>query len=251
MSYSPCVIIPVYNHDTFIAQTLQSVLSYGVHVFMVNDGSHEICRKILETLVGQHKGAVTLISLPENRGKGAAVMAGFEAAYETGYSHALQIDADGQHDPKDIPLFMERTRAHPDEVVTGKPIYDDSVPKSRLYGRYVTHFWVWVETLSFEIKDSMCGFRMYPLTQTVDLIRHVKIGARMDFDIDILVRLYWAGVPVSFIDTRVIYPDHGVSHFDVLADNIRISKIHTILFFGMLKRLPMLLQQKWKRARAS
>src|SRR5690606_10928118 len=159
---------------------------------------------------------------------------------------ALQIDADGQHDAEDIPRFLERSAAHPDALICGTPIYDASVPKGRLYGRYLTHVWVWINTLSLTIRDSMCGFRVYPLAPTLRLIAQVRIGERMDFDVEVLVRLFWRGMRILSLPTKVRYPTDGISHFDVLHDNVRISRMHAKLFFGMLVRAPVLL---WRRVR--
>ena len=161
-----------------------------------------------------------------------------------GYSHALQIDADGQHDPADVPRFLAMARETPGAVINGRPVYDASVPRGRLYGRYATHIWVWINTLSFEIRDSMCGFRVYPLAPTLALLQRERIGQRMDFDTEILVRLHWRGVRVRNLETRVTYPSDGVSHFDIWRDNVRISRMHARLFFGMLTRLPRLLARK-------
>jgi len=140
--------------------------------------------------------------------------------------------------------MLEEARQHPDSLISGQPVYDDSVPKSRLYGRYVTHFWVWVETLSFSIRDSMCGFRVYPLKPCLALMAKHRLGLRMDFDTEIMVRLYWQGTRSRFLPTRVTYPADGVSHFDAVKDNIKISWMHTRLFFGMLPRIPFLLRQR-------
>ena len=129
-------------------------------------------------------------------------------------------------------------------MISGCPIYDSSVPKHRYLSRYITHFWVWVETLSFDIVDSMCGFRVYPLSAVEDLMSKQTLGKRMDFDIEILVRLYWQGVKVTFLPTQVIYSENGVSHFRALHDNVGISWLHTRLFFGMLLRSPKLLWRK-------
>jgi glycosyltransferase involved in cell wall biosynthesis len=239
MPYRPCVIVPFYNHHRFIAATLAKLAPYSMDVLLIDDGSDEPYRAEPDCPVRLH-----VVRLPKNLGKGAAVMAGFQEAFRQGYSHALQIDADGQHDISDVPLFLEESRFLPNAVVSGRPIYDASAPKLRIYGRYATHIWVWIETLSFEIKDSMCGFRLYPLEAAMRLIERVRIGRRMDFDTDILVRLYWQGVPVRFVETRVIYPEDGVSHFQGFSDNWRISMMHTRLFFGMLTRLPALLRRK-------
>ena len=246
MSYKSCFIIPVYNHHQFIERTLKKIMPYGDRVFLIDDGSIEEGQFLLEDL-SKKNPAVSLIRLPCNQGKGAAVMTGLEAAFKQGFTHALQIDADGQHDFSDIPNFIEYSREYPENIVSGQPIYDSSIPKSRLYGRYICHFWVWVETLSFDIKDSMIGFRVYPLDPIISLLKDTTLGQRMDFDTEILVRLYWRGVPTHFIKTRIVYPLDGISHFNYLTDNWRIIKLHTRLFFGMFKRLSCLIRRKFQK----
>jgi hypothetical protein len=178
-------------------------------------------------------------------------MAGCDAALAAGFTHALQVDADGQHNIDDVPRLLSAARAHPTALVSGQPVYDASVPRGRLYGRYVTHVWVWINTLSLNIKDSMCGLRVYPLARTCQIWQRTRIGRRMDFDIEIMVRMAWAGVNVISIPTHVTYPADGVSHFAVLRDNVLISGMHARLFLGMLIRLPLLLGRKvmrgWQR----
>jgi hypothetical protein len=213
-------------------------------MFVVDDGSDAATQAVLAKLACDYRKQMTLLRLPVNGGKGAAVMAGLRAARQAGFTHALQIDADGQHDANDVPLFLDAARAEPGAVILGRPVYDESVPKSRLYGRYLTHVWVWMETLSFTIRDSMCGFRLYPLDAACALIDSVRLGTRMDFDIEILVRLYWRRLAFRSIPTRVVYATDGVSHFDVLWDNVRISASHTRLACGMVLRSPMLLAHK-------
>jgi hypothetical protein len=174
-------------------------------------------------------------------------MSGLREAFASGYSHALQIDADGQHDTGDIPRFLALARERPEAVVTGRPVYDASVPRGRLIARNLTHVWVWIETLSFDIRDSMCGFRVYPLRPVVEVLNRSRPGRRMDFDPEILVRLFWAGTPVLTIPTRVIYPLGGQSHFRMVHDNVLITAMHVRLVFGMLWRLPRLLGRKLAR----
>lgn len=246
-AFSPIVVIPVYNHGAAISAMIAGVRKHGVPCLIVDDGSDVDCAGVLDALVASHPDLVSLLRLPSNQGKGAAVMAGLREAARRGFSHALQIDADGQHDPADIPGFLAEARAHPDAVVCGCPVYDASVPKVRLYGRYATHVWVWINTLSFDIRDSMCGYRVYPLAPTLALMDAAKLGRRMDFDADILVRLYWRGVVVRNRETRVTYPLDGISHFDIWRDNLRISRMHATLFFGMLVRSPVLIARKWRR----
>lgn len=240
-------VIPVYNHGEAVGAVLHDLRRHGLEVLLVDDGSEPGCAAVLDQLSAAEPDAVHLLRLAQNQGKGGAMMAGLRQAQALGWSHALQIDADGQHDARDVPRFIALAQQHPEHFVCGCPIYDESVPKARLYGRYATHVWVWINTLSFALRDSMCGFRVYPLAPTVALIEEVRIGRRMDFDVEIAVRLIWRGVSVLNQPTRVSYPTDGVSHFRALHDNVLISWMHTRLFFGMLLRLPLLL---WRRVKA-
>lgn len=250
--FSPAVLIPVFNHENAITSTLEDVLRHGLPVLLVDDGSQSSCRECLEKLVEEHADTTSLIRLEQNGGKGAAVKAGFQWLHKQGYSHAIQIDADGQHNLEDLPYFIETARLQPNTLISGFPEYDDSIPKARLYGRYLTHVWVWINTLSFEIKDAMCGFRVYPLQEVNQLLTLHSCGNRMDFDPEVIVRWKWEGGSIINRATKVSYPIDGVSHFHVWLDNALISKMHTRLFFGMLYRLPKLLARKagWGTSRA-
>lgn len=242
-AFSPCVVMPCYNHGAMMAQVLARLAPFGLPCIVVDDGSDAATRLALSQLQADFP-TLTLVRLPQNAGKGAAVIHGLKVAHDAGYSHAIQVDADGQHAIEDIPQFLAKAERHPDALISGQPVYDDSIPRSRLYGRWVTHVWVWIETLSLSLKDSMCGFRVYPVAPTLDLAQHIALGKRMDFDTEVMVRLYWRGHPSFFIPTRVTYPQDGLSHFDALRDNLRISWMHTRLFFGMLPRAPGLLMRK-------
>lgn len=238
------LVVPCFDHEGAIARTLAGLKPLGLPCYLVDDGSGEACRRVLAELAHREGSWMTLCTHAINQGKGAAVMTGCRAALAAGHTHAVQIDADGQHDPNDVSRLLDVARAHPDAVVAGVPQYDDSVPRSRLYGRYLTHVWVWINTLSLQIRDSMCGLRVYPLAPTLAIWNANTIGRRMEFDPEILVRLHWSGVPVESVRVRVHYPADGVSHFDLLMDNVRISWMHTRLFFGMVVRLPWLLARR-------
>ncbi|MBY7250487.1 glycosyltransferase family 2 protein [Enterobacter roggenkampii] len=246
--FRPCVLIPCYNHGAMIASVLSRLAPFGLPCLVVDDGSDAVTRQELERLAAEQP-QMTLVRLAQNAGKGAAVIRGLEECARTGYTHAVQVDADGQHAIEDIPKLLALAERHPDALISGQPIYDDSIPRSRLYGRWVTHVWVWIETLSLQLKDSMCGFRVYPVSPTLRLAAREPLGKRMDFDTEVMVRLYWQGNTSVFLPTRVTYPQDGLSHFDALKDNVRISLMHTRLFFGMLPRMPGLLfrrrRQHW------
>jgi len=242
--HSPCAIVPVYNHETAITTVVDALIAAHLPCILVDDASGPACARVMDRLA--QREMVYLIRLSANQGKGGAVMTGLREASRLGFSHALQVDADGQHNLQDVEKFIQQSRAYPAAVICGYPLYDDSVPKGRLYARYLTHAMVWINTLSLQIRDSMCGFRVYPLPDTLALIDSAKIGKRMDFDSDILVRLAWRNQPMQWLQTKVQYPLDGVSHFRMFHDNVLISSMHTRLFFGMLLRSPVLLWRRWR-----
>ena len=246
MNYKPCFLIPCFNHGDTMPLVLSELSLYGMCCYIVDDGSSKNTAEALGNLATEYDW-VKLIRHEHNLGKGGAVASGMKKAWQDGYTHAIQIDADGQHDLNDLPKLLELSQKAPESLISGRPIFDDSVPKSRLYGRYLTHVWVWIETLSFKLKDSMCGFRAYPLESCIYLLEHTNLGRRMDFDVEIMVRLFWQGVQIDFFETRVIYPEGGLSHFNAIKDNVLISWMHTKLFFGMLWRMPTLVARKFSR----
>jgi glycosyltransferase involved in cell wall biosynthesis len=241
-----CIVIPFYNHGNAIAHVLDALRPLAIPCFVVDDGSDAAAKAVLIKITESRTNDITVLTLSPNQGKGTAVMTGFQTALDAGYSHAVQIDADGQHRVSDIPRMLIEAARRPNAVINGEAVYDESVPRARLYGRYVTHVWVWINTLSFTIKDSMCGLRVYPLESACRIWRkHGKrMGKRMDFDPEIIVRMAWAGVPIVNFPTPVTYAADGVSHFKMFRDNVLISYMHARLFFGMLWRLPMLLARR-------
>lgn len=238
-----CAIVPCLNHHVVIADITRTLLEHVEKVFIIDDGSNDDTRQALLTIAQNYRAQVSVYRFEENRGKGAAVMQGARLAAEDGFSHAIQVDADGQHDLVTIPLLIEHARTYPEDVVNGVPVYDDSVNRLRFVSRYITHFWVWIETLSFEIKDSMCGFRVYPLEAFLNIIDKYNIGRRMDFDTDSIVRLYWSGCHVINVPVRVKYIKGGLSNFRLVKDNLLISYMHVRLVAGMLWRFPQLLRR--------
>ncbi len=125
------------------------------------------------------------------------------------------------------------------------------MPRHRLYLRYLTHVMVWLNTLSFDIPDSMCGLRVYPLAVVLPVLEAEPPGSRMDFDVEVLVRLHWRGVAMRWLPTRVRYPLDGLSHFRLVRDNGLITAMHTKLFFGMLRRAPWLIARRLRAAAAT
>ena len=244
MSLRTLILIPVYNHERGLATMLDGLRASGLPCLLVDDGSEPGCAGALAEMARTQGDWLNLVTRAQNGGKGAALMTGFAEAARRGYTHVLQIDADGQHDTEDIPRFLAAAQANPEALILGQPRYDQSVPTGRLIGRYVTHVWVWINTLSLDIADTMCGFRVYPLPPVQSVLAQEKLGSRMDFDTEIVVRLHWRGVRVVNLPTPVRYPADGVSHFKLWLDNVMISRMHARLFFGMVWRAPRLL---WRR----
>jgi glycosyltransferase involved in cell wall biosynthesis len=243
---NPCVVIPVYDHGSEIEALLESLEPLGLPCIVVDDGSHEETKKVLDRMVDRFPW-VRLERLPRNEGKGAALKAGYASAGERGHTHILQLDADGQHRVDDLLEIWEAARGRPEALILGCPAFEDA-PRSRFYGRLISRFWVHVETCSRKIGDPLCGLRCMPLDSTLRVLAETDCGNHMEFDPELAVRMAWAGVPIVNVPCIVRYPAGGASHFDMLRDNARISWMHTRLFLGMIPRLPWLL---WSGGKAN
>ena len=222
--FRPCALIPTYDNPDTVREVVEAV---GAHlpVVVIDDGSAAPGRAAVEAIGAE--GLAHVHHREQNGGKGAAVTTGFFVARELGYTHALQVDADGQHALEDIPGLLAAARETPEALVLGAPVYDETAPKGRLIGRQITRFWTNIETYGKVIEDPMCGFRVYPLAPACAVAP--RCGMRMDFDIEVAVRLVWEGLPVVNLPTKVIYHEDGVSHFHMVRDNLRISWMHTRL----------------------
>jgi glycosyltransferase involved in cell wall biosynthesis len=240
---NPCLLIPIYNHGAAIADVVASLESLGLPCLVVDDGSHAATRRELDRLDEKY-GWLEVAHLARNGGRGVALRAGYRLALQRGMTHVLQLDADGQHDAADAPRMLQAARERPDAVILGTPIFDDSAPLARLYGRKLSQALVWLETLSFAIHDPLCGFRCFPLEPTVALLDRVGLGDRMDFDPELVVRLHWSGMPIVNVPTKVIYPKGGLSNFRLVHDNALITWLHVRLVLGGVVRMPWLLARR-------
>lgn len=220
-----CALVPTYDNAETLRGVVLALRAHLPDVIVVNDGSGSACREVCDALA--REGLAVVVHRAENGGKGAAVKSGFHAALERGFTHALQVDADGQHDLARVPAFLEAARRAPASAVFAYPEYDDTAPKGRLAARRITTFWVNLEVGGKGIiEDAMVGFRVYPLRAASDLAVRSN---RMDFDVEIAVRLAWAGVPIVNLPVGVRYltaEEGGRSHFQPFRDNVRISLLH-------------------------
>lgn len=243
--FRPFFLIPVYNHPTTIERVVRSCLVHEGDVLLVDDGSNAETKAAISAARGISP-RVSCVTLPQNSGKGSAVLAGFAWAAEKGFTHAFQLDADAQQDASAIEGFLEASRKNPKHLICGYPIYNDSVPKARLWGRKLTNFWVAVNTLSFACRDALCGFRIYPMASTLAWLgTNPRLGRRMDFDADIVVQLYRFGVDFINLPVAIDYPPDGVSHFHAV-ENLRISCMHARNFMTMLPQIPNLIARHFR-----
>jgi glycosyltransferase involved in cell wall biosynthesis len=228
-------LIPTFDNPRTIRTVVEEVRRHLKDVLVVDDGSGPEGRVVCEALAAE--GLVQLVRRERNGGKGAAVKTGLSELQARGFSHAFQVDADGQHAIADMPRFLAAAESHPNALILGSPEFDRSAPRARLIGRKITRFWTHVETLGPLIDDPMCGFRVYPIERALTVAAR---GNAMDFDPEIAVRIAWSGTPVLNLLTRVRYlreGDGGVSHFRLVRDNALISLMHTRLVLSLFGRL--------------
>lgn len=233
-------LIPVYNHGKSAYAITQTLLTYALPIILVDDASDKETGAYLAK-ASALSPLVTLVTKERNSGKGGAVMTGFCTAKALKLTHVLQLDADGQHDITAVPAFLEASKNAPDEAICGYPVFDESAPGSRAKGRGVANFFAHLVTLSDTIRDSMCGFRVYPVAPAYALTHKGIWDKRMGFDIEILVRLYWKRVKLEFLPVHVFYPEGGTSHFHMVRDNARISLVFTRLCIAAPFHLPSIL----------
>ena len=243
------VLIPSYNPGPKVYATVRSALDQWTPVWVVVDGSTDQSAQGLSAMARDHPDLRVFV-LPENRGKGAAVLFGLREALTQGFTHALTMDSDGQHPAERIPAFMQASIAQPGAMVLGSPVFDASAPALRVKGRQISNWWANLETLRAGIHDSLCGFRVYPIGALTAVMRRQPWMRRFDFDVEAAVRLSWRGVqPINLpAPVRYFRPDEGgISHFDYWRDNALLTWMHFRLFWGFVLRLPMLAMRRWSR----
>lgn len=243
------VLIPSYNPGPKVFDTVRAARAQWNPVWVVVDGSNDGTAERLAEMARADAGLRVFV-LPENHGKGAAVLHGLDEAARAGFTHALTMDSDGQHPAELIPRFMAASQAAPAAMILGKPVFDASAPLLRVRGRKVSNAWADLETLWMGIGDSLYGFRVYPVEPLRRVMRGQHWMRRFDFDPEAVVRLAWRGVRPVNIDAPVKYfraDEGGVSHFNYWRDNALLTWMHSRLFAGFLLRLPLLL---WRRLTA-
>lgn len=235
------VLIPTYNTGPRLLRTVREALAAWPTVWVVVDGSTDGSDAPLAALFEEHPTALRILHLSINGGKGAAVLHGLTAALHAGFTHALVLDADGQHPIDHIAGFMDASTRRPDAMVLGRPVFGPEVPLERLYGRKLSVGLVHLECLGRDIADPLFGFRVYPIAPTCEILTSIRTARRYDFDPEIAVRLFWKGVPPLNLPAPCRYiakADGGISHFHYLRDNVRMVWLHTRLITLLVLTVP-------------
>jgi glycosyltransferase involved in cell wall biosynthesis len=246
-SPSHLVLVPSYNTGSKVYDTVAAARGAWTPVWVVVDGSDDGTAQGLRAMAESDPG-LRVIVLLSNQGKGAALLCGLREAAAAGFTHALAMDADGQHPTECIGAFMAASAKRPEVMVLGRPVFDASAPRLRVRGRRVSNAWTKLETLGAGVDDSLFGFRVYPIEPLVAVMKRQPWMRRFDFDTEAVVRLAWRGVKPINIDAPVKYlsaDEGGVSHFRYVRDNLLLTWMHTRLMLEFLLRLPLL---AWRRA---
>lgn len=243
------VILPSYNSGTLLVQTARAALAHWQPVWVVLDGSEDFSVEEIKALA-QEEADLQVIHLKGNHGKGGAALVAMHEALKAGFSHALVMDADGQHPADKIGEFMELSQEQPRAMILGEPVFDADAPPERVKGRRIGNAFTHFETLWGGVHDSLFGFRLYPLAESTAILDSIRTARRFDFDTELVVRLFWAGVRPINRPVPVTYPKResgGVTHFKYLRDNLLLVGTHTRLCFLLFPRLWQVwkLRQKW------
>ena len=229
-----CVVIPTYNNGGTIGRVVEETLAECDDVIVVNDGSTDETAAILSTIEG-----ITLVTLTENSGKGAALKAGFRKALDMGFASAITLDGDGQHYPREIGRFLEANREHPGALIVGSRDVDNiDRSKGSNFANRFSNFWFWVQT-GRRLSDTQTGYRLYPLKKLYGLR---LLTSRYEAELELLVFASWHGTDIVEIPIDVYYPpqEERVSHFRPGMDFARISVLNTVLcFLAVVYGLPL------------
>ena len=242
MKNDVCVVISTYNNGATIGRVVTGALRYCENVIVVNDGSTDATT---HTLADMKAEGLTVVTLHKNKGKGAALKAGFRKALDMGFRYAITLDGDGQHYPEDIVTMLHAHQEHPGALIIGERIMDGAdQPEGSRFANKFSNFWFWVQT-GKKLADTQTGYRLYPLKKLKCLTsRFSPLTSRYEAELELLVFASWHGVELVPVPVRVYYPpkEERVSHFRPGMDFARISLLNTVLcvlalFYGLPLRL--------------
>ncbi len=227
------VVIPSFDSGARLQVTAAAARAQWDPVWVVVDGSTDGSDTGLRDAPG-----FRVLRRARNGGKGAAVLDALRVAAPAGFTHALVMDADGQHPADAIPRFMDASRQHPTAMILGVPQFGPDAPALRVRGRRISNWWANLET-GGGIEDSLFGFRVYPIAPLIGIMDRTSWMRRFDFDPEAAVRLSWAGVPAINVPAPVRYltpAEGGVSQFRYGRDNVLLTAMHARLVCGAARR---------------
>jgi len=245
-SKSHLVLIPSYNPGDKALETVRAARVQWNPVWVIVDGSTDGSAEELTAMARGDPGMRVLVR-ERNGGKGAALLDGLIAARREGFTHALTMDADGQHPAGRIRAFMSASTAAPEAMILGDPVFDASAPRIRLRGRRIANWCTNLETLWAGVHDTLFGFRVYPIAPLIEVMRRNRWMRRFDFDPEAVVRLTWRGMPLVNLPAPVQYftaEEGGVSHFNYWRDNVLLTSMYLRLLAGFVIRLPVLIARR-------
>jgi glycosyltransferase involved in cell wall biosynthesis len=245
-SKSHLVLIPSYNPGDRALETVRAARAQWDPVWVIVDGSTDGSAEKLSAMARSDPGLRVLVR-ERNGGKGAALLDGLIAARCQGFTHALTMDADGQHPADRIGAFMNASTAAPEAMILGDPVFDASAPPIRLRGRRIANWCTNLETLWAGVHDTLFGFRVYPIAPLIEVMQRSRWMRRFDFDAEAVVRLTWRGMPVVNLPAPVLYftaEEGGVSHFNYWRDNVLLTSMYLRLLAGFVIRLPLLIARR-------
>ncbi|MCA8958562.1 MAG: DUF2062 domain-containing protein [Planctomycetes bacterium] len=225
MNPRACVLIPAFHNPRTVVDVVRAAAEH-LPVVVVDDGSTDRTAELLAT-AGREIDGVTVLTHPRNLGKGRALRTGMEHAAAAGFTHAIAMDADGQHLAADLPALVAAAERGPTTLWIGhRDLERAGAGFGSRFGRGFSNFWTWVETGRW-LPDTQSGFRCYPLAETLAL--HLTRD-RYDFEIEVLVKAAWSGVALDSVPVAVRYfsAAERVSHLR-LRDVVRISWLNTQL----------------------
>ncbi len=221
--FNCCILIPTYNNAGTLAKVIEDVSLYTDKIIVVNDGSTDSTKIILEKFPKLH-----VVTFPENKGKGMALRAGFKEVVKLGYERAITIDSDGQHFAEDIPSFFEKLEQQPDALIVGaRNMTGETIPGKSSFGHKISNFWFHFET-GINLPDTQSGYRLYPVKE---LSKRNFFTSKFEFEIEVLVIASWSGIPVVSVPIKVFYAKgkDRVTHFRPMTDFTRVGLLHTWL----------------------
>ncbi|HEY2417246.1 MAG TPA: glycosyltransferase family 2 protein, partial [Steroidobacteraceae bacterium] len=238
-SKSHLVLIPSYNPGDKALETVRAARAQWNPVWVIVDGSTDGSAEELSAMARSDPGLRVLVR-ERNGGKGAALLDGLIAARREGFTHALTMDADGQHPAGRIRAFMSASSAAPEAMILGDPVFDVSAPRIRLRGRRIANWCTNLETLWAGVHDTLFGFRVYPIVPLIEVMQRSRWMRRFDFDPEAVVRLTWRGMPLVNLPAPVQYftaEEGGISHFNYWRDNVLLTSMYLRLLPGFVIRL--------------